>query len=253
VTGELDTVVRFALLLVRPGMVVMLAPGLGGRQAPAMVKIGVTVLLTLGLLPSVSVPTSIGTTSLALVVLHEVAVGMALAFALQALIGGVELAGHLSSFQIGFSYGATIDPVSGVRSTVLVSLFGMLALLAFLGVNGHHALLRALVASYVGVPIGSGPVSDSLVGSVRELLAMVFTVGLRLAAPVLVVLFIVEVAIGFISRSAPSLNFMIIGYPIRIVAGLLVVAALIQTVPAVTASMVETALRLGGRTAAAFR
>lgn len=250
---DFSPVVRFALLLVRPGMVVMLAPGIGGRQVPAMAKVGVTVLLALGLLPAVTLPASLGGGSLALVVLHEAAVGMSLAFVLRALIAGAELAGHLSSYQIGFSYGATIDPASGVRSTLLVSLYGMLATLAFLAINGHHALLRALAASYAGVPIGAGQVNESIVAAVRDILGMVFVVGLRLAAPVLIVVFIVEVVVGLISRSAPSLNFMVIGYPIRIVAGLLVVAALVYTIPAVTTSMLERALMLAGRTAVAFR
>jgi flagellar biosynthesis protein FliR len=250
---ELSPVVRFALLLVRPGMVVMLAPGLGGRHIPAMAKIGITVLLAFGLLPSVTLPSAIDGSSLTLIILHEVAVGLALAFVMQALIAGAEFAGHLSSYQIGFSYGATIDPTSGVRSTVLVSLYGMLATMAFLAVNGHHALLRALAASYAGVPIGAGQVNASLVRSVTDILAMVFVVGLRLAAPVLIVLLIVELAIGLISRSAPSLSFMVIGYPLRIVVGLFVVGTLIYTVPSVTTSMIEAALMLAGRTAAAFR
>ena len=250
---DLTPVVRFALLLVRPGLVVMLAPGIGGRQIPPMIKIGLTVFLALGLVPAVQVPASFGTSSLLMVVLHEVAVGLALAFVLQALIAGAEFAGHLSSYQIGFSYGATIDPTSGVRSTMLVSLYGMLATLAFFAVNGHHALLRALSQSYAGVPMGAGQVSDSLLVSVRDILGMVFVVGLRLAAPVLIVLVIVELAIGLISRSAPSLTFMVIGYPIRTVLGLFVVAALVYTVPAVTTAMLETALMLAGRTAAAFR
>jgi flagellar biosynthetic protein FliR len=253
VNEDLSPVVKFALLLVRPGMVVMLAPGLGGRHIPAMVKIGLVGLLALGLLPSVAPQTHIGNANLVLVVLHEVAVGMALAFVVQALIAGAELAGHLSSYQIGFSYGATIDPASGVRSTVLVSLYGMLAALTFLAVNGHHAVLRALAASYAGIPIGVVQVHESLVGSVREILALVFVVGLRLAAPVLIVVFIIEVVVGLISRTAPSLNFMVVGYPIRIIAGLLVVAAIVSTIPAVTASMIESTIQLAARTAAAFR
>jgi flagellar biosynthetic protein FliR len=250
---DLAPVVRFALLLVRPGVVVMLAPGLGGRQMPAMVKVGLTVLLALGLLPSVPLPEGLGSSGLAMVVMHEAAVGLALAFALQALVAGAELAGHLCSYQIGFSYGATIDPASGVRSTVFVSLYGALATLTFLGVNGHHAVLRALAASYSGVPIDSGHVSASLVGSVRDILGMVFVVGLRLAAPVLIVLLIVELGIGLISRAAPSLSFMVIGYPVRIAVGLFVVATLIYSVPAVTASLIEGAVVLGGRTAGALR
>ena len=91
---DLTPVVRFALLLVRPGLVVMLAPGIGGRQIPPMIKIGLTVFLALGLVPAVQVPASFGTSSLLMVVLHEVAVGLALAFVLQALIAGAEFAGH---------------------------------------------------------------------------------------------------------------------------------------------------------------
>jgi flagellar biosynthetic protein FliR len=227
-----EPVVRFALLLVRPGMVVMLAPGLGGRHIPALVKIGLTVLLALGLLPAVALPTAVDGAHLPIVVLHEVAVGLALAFTVQALIAGVEFAGHLSSSQIGFSYGATIDPASGVRSTVLVSLYGVLATVTFLGVNGHHAILRALAASYGSVPVAAGQVSLSLVEAVRDLLGMVFLVGFR---------------------AAPSLTFMVIGYPLRIVIGLFVVATLIYSVPAVTASMIERALVLGARTAGSFR
>jgi flagellar biosynthetic protein FliR len=188
-----------------------------------------------------------------MLVVHELAVGMALAFVLQALIAGAEFAGHLSSYQIGFSYGATIDPISGVRSTMLVSLYGMLATLAFLAVNGHHALLRALAQSYAGVPMSAGGAGEPLVTAVRDILAMVFVVGLRLAAPVLIVLLIVELVVGLISRSAPSLTFMVIGYPIRIAVGLFVVAAVLATVPSVTASLIESALVLAGRTAAAFR
>lgn len=249
---DLTPVLRFALLLVRPGVVVMLAPGLGGRQIPAMARIALTVMAAVALMPTVQLPDAVGS-NLVLIILREAAVGLSLAFVLQVLIAGAEFAGHLSSYQIGFSYGATIDPISGVRSTMLVSLYGMLATLVFLGVNGHHALLRALAASYDGVPIGVVQVNASLAVAVRDMLAMVFTVGLRLAAPVLIVLLIVEMAIGLISRAAPSLSFMVIGYPIRIVVGLFLVAALIATVPGVIESMIERTLMLGGRTATAFR
>ena len=250
---DLAPVIRLALLLVRPGMVVMLAPAFGGRHIPAMAKIGLTVFIALGLLPAVQLPTTLDGGSLGMVVLHEIAVGLSLGFVLQALIAAAEFAGHLSSYQIGFSYAATIDPQHGVRSTMFVSLYGMLATLAFLAVNGHHVLLRALAASYEGVPMGPGGVSESLVIAVRDILAMLLVVGLRLAAPVLIVLLIVELVIGFISRTAPALNFMVIGYPVRIVVGLFVIAALVYTVPAVTTSMIESAIMLAGRTAAAFR
>jgi flagellar biosynthetic protein FliR len=246
-------VAKFGLLLVRPGMVVMIAPGIGGAHIPAPVKVGLTVLIAIGLLPSVAVAPGVEGASLALIVAREVAIGFALAFVLRIVIAGAEFAGHLAGFQIGFSYGATIDPQSGVRSTMLATLYGSLATLAFLGINGHHALLRALGASYTGLPIGAGQINESIVASVREMLGLVFVVGVRLAAPVIVVMLIAEIAVGLIARTAPSLNFMVIGYPIRIVAGLFLVAVLVPTIPSVTNSLIGTAVQMALAAAAAFR
>lgn len=250
---DLTPVLKLGVLLVRPGMVIMLSPGLGGKHIPPLPKVGITVLIALGLLPSVSVPLSDGNVSLAIVLAREVAIGMALGFVLQALLNGVELAGHLSGAQIGLTYGATIDPQSGVRNNMLAMLYGSLATLAFLGVNGHHAVLRALAASYAGVPIGGGHLNASLVGSIRELMGVVFVVGIRLAAPIVVVLLIVEIAVGLIARSAPTLSFQVIGAPIRILVGLFVLAALVSTIPAVTTSLLPSMLTLAGHAAAAFR
>jgi flagellar biosynthetic protein FliR len=242
---------RFGLLLVRPGMVVMVTPGLGGQHLPAPAKIGLTVLLALGLLPSVS--TAPGDATLTAIIAREVAIGLSLAFVMRALIAGAELAGHLSGSQIGFSYGATVDPQSGVRNNMLSTLYGLLATLAFFAINGHHMVLRALTASYAALPIGGGAINESLVGSVRDMLGLVFIIGARIAAPIVIVLLLVELAVGLISRSSPSLSFMVIGYPIRILIGLLLLAALVPVIPAVTNSMLDTVLVMGAGTAAAFR
>jgi flagellar biosynthetic protein FliR len=250
---DLAIVERFALLLVRPGMLVMIAPGLGGQYVPAMAKIAITAFVALGLLPSVSVPTELPELSLALVVAREAAIGLSLAIVVRALIVGAEFAGHLSGQQIGFSYGATIDPQSGVRNNMLAILYGSLATLGFLAINGHHSVLRALAESYAGLPIGVGHLDASLLGAVRDILALVFIVAARLAAPVVIVLLVVEIAVGLISRSSPSLSYMVIGYPIRILIGLTLVAALVGTVPAVTNSLLDAVLMTGANTARAFR
>jgi flagellar biosynthetic protein FliR len=250
---DLAVVERFALLLVRPGMLVLIAPGIGGQHIPAPVKIALTALIALGLLPSVTVPRELPEMALALVVAREAAIGLSLAIVLRALIAGAEFAGHLSGQQIGFNYGATIDPQSGVRNNMLAILYGSLATLGFFAINGHHALLRALAQSYAALPIGIGHLAPSLLTSIREIFALVFIVGLRLAAPIVIVLLVVELAVGLISRASPSLSFMVIGYPIRIILGLTLLAALVGTVPAVTNSLLDSVLITAANTARAFR
>jgi flagellar biosynthetic protein FliR len=250
---DLSVLERFAMLLVRPGMLVALTPALGGAHLPMPVKIGLTVLIGIGLLPSVAVPRGLPELTLSVVIAREAVIGLSLGFAVRALIAGAEFAGHLSGQQIGFSYGATIDPQSGVRNNMLATLYGSLATLGFLAINGHHAVLRALAQSYAGLPIGGGGLDASVVTSVRDILGLVFVVGVRLAAPFIVVLLVVELVVGLISRSAPSLGFMVIGYPLRLIVGLVLLAALVPSVPAVTNSLVDTVLVTGAGLARAFR
>jgi flagellar biosynthesis protein FliR len=249
---DFSLIARFGILLVRPGALIVAGPGLGGNHIPMQARIGLTVLLAITLAPVVTLPQGAGA-GLFLIVFREVAIGLTLGFATRALIAGVEMAGQICSQQIGFSYASTIDPVNGARNTVLTSLYGMLAIFAWLSIGGHHMLVRALHASYEGLPIGSGEINASLVQSVRDVLGLVFVIAVRLSAPLIAVLLLVEVAVGLISRSAPALNFNIVGYPVRLVIGLAVVAATIATVPGLTRSLVERVISLALQMAAAFR
>ncbi len=142
---------------------------------------------------------------------------------LRALIAGAEFAGHLSGQQIGFNYGATIDPQSGVRNNMLATLYGI----------ARHARRSSRSTATTrccgrwprrtpALPIGIGaPERVARRRRVRDIFALVFVVGARLAAPIVVVLLIVELAVGLISRASPALSFMVIGYPIRIIVGLI--------------------------------
>jgi flagellar biosynthetic protein FliR len=248
---DLASVVRFGVLLVRPGAVLALTPALSGLHVPVYTRVGLTVMLALILAPLVPLPAQ--SPGLAMIIAREMAIGLALGFAVRALIAGAEFAGHLASHQIGFSYAATIDPLGGARSTIMTSLFGMVATLTFLAIDGHHTLLRALSASYAAMPIGGGDVQPTLVTAVRDTMAMVFTVGVRLAAPLIVVSLIAELALGLISRSAPALNFFSVGYPVRLLLGLLVLGTAVAAIPQVTTSLVDRAFDLAARFASAFR
>lgn len=250
---EFSVLVRIGLLVVRPAMLVSAAPLLGSTALLPQVKVALALLIAVVIAPAVTIAGPITGLTLVTVIAREMAIGLALALVVRALIAGAEMAGHLAGFQIGFSYGATIDPVSGVRNTAVATLYGMIATITLFGINAHHMLLRALAASYTHMPIGQGQVHPSLLDGIRDTLGLVFVLGLRLAAPLLIVLLIVEVAIGLIARSAPALNMMVIGYGARLIVGMTVLAAVIATVPGIVSSFFESTLALGVRLAAGFR
>ena len=101
--NEFEPLVRFGLLLVRPGMLVAAAPPFGAAYAPMPVRLGLTLLLTLALVPVIATPVSFGLIDLTLVVAREMAIGLAIALGIRALVAGAELAGHLTGYQLGFS------------------------------------------------------------------------------------------------------------------------------------------------------
>jgi flagellar biosynthetic protein FliR len=241
------------LLLVRPGMLVLATPFLGAVHAPAQVRIGLTVLVAIVLASSVAVPATVPAGGLPVVILREMAIGLALALAVRVLIFAAEFTGHFTGYQIGLSLGSLIDPATGVRNNVLAVLYGQLATVIAFIINAHHALLRALADSYALLPIGVGGIGDSLADSVARLLGFVFVIGFRLAMPVIVVLLLVELALGLTARVAPSLNVIVAGAPVRLVVGLLVVSASLSMLPALFARYLPAALDLGAEMAGAFR
>jgi flagellar biosynthetic protein FliR len=243
----------FVLLLVRPGMLVMGTPFLGAVNAPVLMRIGLTVLLAIVLAPFVSLPAELSAGAVAVVVLREVAIGLALALAIRVLITAGEFAGHFAGYQIGLSLGSLIDPQTGVRNNVLAIVYAHLVTIVCLATNTHHALLRALTDSYRALPVGFGGLSSGLSASVAESLGLVFILGVRIAAPVVVVLLLVELALGLVARVAPSLNVMIAGAPVRIVLGLLVVALSVEALPGLISRFVPLAFQAAAGTAQAFR
>jgi flagellar biosynthetic protein FliR len=250
---DLTPLVRIGLLLVRPGTLILGTPPFGGLHAPAPVKIGLTVLVAVALLPIAAVPDIDGPAALATAVAREFAIGLALAMAIRALVAAAEFAGHLAGFQMGLSYSAIVDPQSGVRNNLLASLYGNTAVVVFLVSNAHHALLRALGDSYASLPIGAGHVGGALPQATAALLGMTVAFAARLAAPIVLVLIVAELALALVARSAPALNLLAVGAPVRIIAGLVVLGLVLPAAVAALSGMGPGALQAGVGAAQAFR
>lgn len=251
--NEFTPLARIGLLLLRPGMLVATAPAFGFGFTPPAVRLGVLLIIGLSLMPVVPLPDTLNAASIAVIAVRETLIGMALAMSVRLVMAAAELAGHLAGFQLGFSYASLVDPLSGARNNMLAAFYGLIALFMFMSIDAHHQMLRALASSYEELPIGVGALGADLGFLVARVLGVIFTVGVQLAAPVVLVLVIVEVMLGVMARSMPSLNLMVSGAPVRLLVGLVALAATLQLLPSVIKSTVWPALELAGRLAAAFR
>lgn len=251
---DFTPLVIFGLLLVRIGLLMATTPLFGSTWAPTQVKVGLTAILAFVLMPFVAVPAMNTPAELTLAIAHEAAVGLALSFSVRILVAAAELGGYLVGFQIGFSYAGIIDPQSGVRNNILAVLYGSLTAIVLLGVNLHHQVIRLLATTYVTVPVSASvSVTPSIVETVIRMLGLIFTTGVQLAAPIVLVVLFVEVVMGVISRAAPSLNLMVIGAPMRLLVGLAALGAAIQVVPGVVTHMSTWAMELSAQLAFALR
>ncbi|HEY7790160.1 MAG TPA: flagellar biosynthetic protein FliR [Vicinamibacterales bacterium] len=250
---DLSPLVRFGLVLVRTGTLVGFAPVFGGFFAPSSIKVGLSVVVAAVLVPVVTLPAMLTVGSLVLVVMREFAIGLALSLSVSLVIGAVEFAGYLTGFQLGYSYAAIVDPQTGIQNNVVATAYSSLALLVFLAIDGHHEVLRALAMSYRALPMGAGHVGGGLVTIVTQMIGLVFTEGVQLAAPVIIVLLVLQLAIGLLSRVAPMLNVLVVGYPLQLLVGLLALAAAIRMVPAVTSDTFRHSLEMAVHLAEVFR
>lgn len=249
---EIGSFVRLGVILVRPSALVLSAPLFGGTHVQPLVKVGLSVLLALIIAPVIRPPdVDVGLT---LLIARELVIGVSIGLAVRIVVSAAELAGYLAGFQAGFAIAAVIDPQQGVRNNMIAVLYGGLAMFVFFIVDGHHAVLVALVESYEAMPIGGGgPVDQSLVGSVASALGLIFLVAVQMAAPIIFALLIVELGLGLIARVAPAMNLMVLGFPIRVLAGLVALALAISVAPTLVRILIPRALELGAQTATAFQ
>jgi flagellar biosynthesis protein FliR len=117
---------------------------------------------------------------------------------------------------------------------VVANFLGIFAVLVFLALNGHLALIEAIITSFATVPIEPAASITSDLGRIPALGAQLFAIGLHLALPVLAAMLATNLALGVLTRSAPQLNLFSIGFPITLLVGL---ATLALALPAVTTAL----------------
>ncbi|MBI4531931.1 MAG: flagellar type III secretion system protein FliR [Candidatus Latescibacteria bacterium] len=225
----LDLFLRFLLIFCRVSAVVMFIPIFGDRTVPFQAQAAIGFALSLILVPLVPTlnfpsPEHANLFWLVSTLLREVMIGVILGFIVVLLFAGVQMAGQIVGLQIGFGIVNVLDPQSDLQVPIIGQLNFLLALMLFLSIDGHHTLIQALSASYDLIPIGKAHFSDRIAEQFIRLSGGIFSIALKLGAPVMIVLLLTNVALGIIARTVPQMNVFIVGFPLQIGLGLLAIA-----------------------------
>ena len=226
---EPGLVLAVFLLSLRLSAVFLLTPILHAFNVPATARvllvIGLAFSLALGISPAeTQLALSMTTGQLITACFTELALGATLALGILTAFAAVSMAGRMIDVQIGFGIAQVFDPVTQRQVSVVTSAFDKLAVIVFFLVNGHHAMLRALAYSLERFPLGRAWSLDAAAPWVLKHVAALFGLAFALAAPVVVCLLLVELALGVVARNLPQVNMFVLGIPIKIVVGLAALA-----------------------------
>jgi len=222
--GE-NQIAGFLLVLGRIGPLFALAPLFSSKLIPARGKSVCAVALAVGIAPIAlaghEVPLAVG--SFVELMLKEILVGLAYAFALSALFAAVSTAGSFLDTLIGFSYGALVDPVTGNQSAVLTQAYILVGILVLIAIGGDQLIIKGLARSYDLVPLLEVPSLPAIAAGAQHAFAQVFLSAIELAAPVVLAIVITDAAFGIVSRVVPQLNVFAVGFPAKVTVGLMII------------------------------
>lgn len=215
----------FLVLVSRIGGLLAALPVLSGRAVPLKVKVVLVLALGVLLAPLVRLPVvPYDPIALAAGLVSEMAIGLAIGLAVRLFFSALELAGEILGVQMGFGVVQLFDPSTADHTSIIGQYFTLLATLVFLSLNGHLLLVATILSSYESIP----PFGASLPGTVGDdilrLSQNMFVVGLKLAAPVLVVILLINILLALLGRAVSQINVFVLSFPVTIAGGLAVIA-----------------------------
>jgi len=217
----------FLLVSFRAAGLFIAAPILGNKSIPKMVKLGLAVILALIMVPvagKTSLPVVESIWDLAILAFKEALVGFIIGLFFALLFISIRMAGNFIGFQIGLMIANILDPDTNSNVSLAGEFWFIVAVLIFLIIDGHHAIISAFGDSYHLVPVGYFNFSGSAGEMLIHYTAYTFVIAIKLAAPVLITLFLTTVALGVVARTVPQMNIFIVGIPLKIGIGFLVMA-----------------------------
>ena len=187
---------------------------------------------------------------IAMFVMAEASFGLLMGIGAQAVFQAIKAAGDTISKQMGMGLDAVTDPFTEEESSSLATFSDMIGTLIFFVIGGHLAMLDALHESFVQWPLGAFLSPEYMHRVTLNAVSQSFVLMLGIAAPMLVLSFLVSLVLAVMARLVPEMNVLVIGFPVRVGIGLmgmvLFVPMLVQGARDVTQHMVEFLYSVAG-------
>jgi len=238
----------FALLVAaRFGGLAVFAPVVSSRAIPARLRAAIVLAFALAATPllasrGVEVTTLGWSPALAVAVAVELAVGLLVGFLASLPLIAAHMGGIVAGQQMGLGFASLYGAGPEGETDALGRFLFLVALAGFIMMGGHEAILLAVLNGYDHLPPGAALADVDVPGVLAGAMLGAFELALRVATPVLALGLIQSLAIGMLARTAPQMNILSLGFPIRLLAGVGAVAVSIVVLDDVLVDGIDTAL-----------
>lgn len=219
------------LIFIRVSGLIMPSPIFGRKNLPSVIKISFCVLLTVLFIGSFPFPDA-GIQAAApieyfFMCLKELLFGLTMGFILTMFFNIAIMAGQLMDMQIGFGMASVFDIQFNSQVPVSGNIMNLILLILFFSLNGHLKLIEILYTTIERIPIGQVAVSVDLAAVIIEAFCQTFVLSVMLATPLIASGIVLEVAMGVLLRAVPQMNMFVVGIPMKLFIGLLVLLIMI--------------------------
>lgn len=237
------------LVTVRLSPIFAFAPPFTLLNIPLRVRVLIPVMLAACLVQAPGarvVGMDTGAGMLAVLVASEALIGLGMAFALQAAFAAMYFAGRVLDVQAGYGLATVLDPATRAQVPMIGTILVLAAAAVFFAANGHHELMRVIAASLQAVPIGtvaSGWSPAAVIGH----FGVIFVLGVVTAGAGIAVLFLTDIALGFLSRTLPQMNILLLGLQVKAIVLLLTLVLMAGLLGPAFLRVTEAGLRFIGQ------
>ena len=189
---------------------------------PGIFKGAFSLIISYGIVSSVDYNSLLNIDSnylLAFYGVSEIMTGLILGYITNLIFQVAKFAGGWMDIHAGFSMVNVLDPATKMSSTLLGNLSYFIGLVFFFIIGGQRLLVKLIVESIQIVPLGKTIVYQETAMGVIDTIIKYFTLGVKIAVPVVIIIVITDVCLGLISRTVPTIPIMIFGMPIKNILG----------------------------------
>lgn len=199
---------------------------------PNAVKIFLPGVLSYLIMPGIDYKAVSAVTSnyiLASYIINEALTGVVLGFITNLCFMACRMVGQLVDIQIGFGMLTQFDPTTQANETAFERMMYWLGVVVFFAIDGQQLLIKSVIDSFNVIGIGKFIINQKSVYSILDVFIKFFSMGLRIAIPIVLVLLLTDIVMSLVSRSVPQINVMILGLPVKLLLGFSCIMILLPT------------------------